>query len=356
MPESSHPCLAGPGAARAALRAIDWGTNSLGPPEGWPVALHVSAQMMLASSFPAAIFWGERMITLHNDAFTPILGAKPAAQGRPFYDVWAEAWDEIGPIAARAFAGEASYFADFPLTIDRHGYPEPCNFTFCYSPIRDAEGRVGGVMDTVVETTDKVLAERALELRNTELAHRLKNTLAVVSVIARQTLRAAADTAEAWEKLSARLGALAAAHHILTSGAQVAAPLADLVGTALASQAALAEGRIALSGPPVALEARQALAVALIVSELATNATKHGALSVPEGRVALDWQVTGDATARALCLDWVESGGPPVTAPSRQGFGSLLIGRVAPLDFGGTAETRFAAAGLHYRLTGPLAL
>jgi hypothetical protein len=116
--------------------------------------------MMLASRFPIYLVWGPRLITIYNDAFRPLLGAKPEALGRPFSEVWSEAWEEIGPIAERAFAGEATFIEDFPLTVERNGYPEEAFFTFCYSPVRDEVGRVAGFLDTVVETTAKVLAER----------------------------------------------------------------------------------------------------------------------------------------------------------------------------------------------------
>ncbi|MEI4486424.1 HWE histidine kinase domain-containing protein [Frigidibacter sp. MR17.14] len=354
MQAEPYSCLDGPGPARATLRAIDWSANPLGSPAGWPVALQVAVQMMLASHFPKAIFWGPRMITLHNDAFAPILGAKPAPQGRPFYDIWAEAWAEIGPIAERAFAGKATFIEDFPLVIDRNGHPEACNFTFCYSPIRDETGRVAGVMDTVIETTGKVAAEHALQVRNAELAHRLKNTLAVVSVIARQTLRSSTDTADAWGRLSARLGALGAAHQILTSGVQLGAPIEPLIRGALAAYDDALVARIGLTGPPVALEAKQALAVALIVNELATNAMKYGSLSQQQGRVEIDWSLASGPEGQSLTFRWAEHGGPPASPPAREGFGTMLTKHVAPQDFGGEAESLYTPEGFRYRLTGPL--
>src|SRR5690606_32773955 len=116
--------------------------NDLGPLEGWPSALKIALGMALNSKFPKCILWGPQLITLHNDAFRPILGAKPPALGQPFSEVWSEAWHEIGPIAERAYAGEATFIENFPLEIERHGYPEQCYFTFCYSPIRDENGIV----------------------------------------------------------------------------------------------------------------------------------------------------------------------------------------------------------------------
>ncbi|MCO6418278.1 PAS domain S-box protein [Siccirubricoccus sp. KC 17139] len=152
--------LTGGGMMGEMMRRHDWAATPLGPPRAWPQALRVAVSMMLGSRFPACIAWGPRLVTLYNDAFRPILGAKPEALGQPFSAVWQEAWEAIGPIAARALAGEATFIEDFPLTIERNGYPEEVFLTFCYSPIRDAAGKVGGFLDTVIETTGKVLAER----------------------------------------------------------------------------------------------------------------------------------------------------------------------------------------------------
>jgi len=172
-----------------AIRAYDWSSTALGSLEHWPSSLKIAVGMMLSSKFPKCIVWGPDLITIHNDAFLPILGEKPPALGRPFSEVWHEAWDEIGSIAERAFAGEATFIEDFPLVINRHGYPEKAHFTFCYSPIRDEAGVVRGMIDTVIETTGTVEARRQASLLNGELEHRIKNTLAVVAAIVSQTLR-----------------------------------------------------------------------------------------------------------------------------------------------------------------------
>ncbi len=148
------------GAMGARVRAHDWAATPLGPLEAWPPSLRTAVGMVLGSKFPACLVWGPHLTTIHNDAFRPILGAKPEALGRPFSEVWSEAWHEIGPIAGRALAGEATFIEDFPLAVERGGHPEEAFFTFCYSPVRDEAGRVAGFLDTVVETTGKVLAER----------------------------------------------------------------------------------------------------------------------------------------------------------------------------------------------------
>jgi two-component sensor histidine kinase/PAS domain-containing protein len=147
---------------RQRVDEFDWSATPLGARSQWPVSLRTVVDLALGSNFPQAIVWGPAMITIHNDAFLPILGDKPSALGRSFADVWEEAWDNIAPIAEKAYRGESTYIENFPLVIDRHGFNETAYFTFCYSPIRGDDGSIAGMMDTVVETTTAVLAEHGL--------------------------------------------------------------------------------------------------------------------------------------------------------------------------------------------------
>ncbi|KIC81764.1 ATP-binding protein [Pseudomonas sp. C5pp] len=154
--------LDGGGLMAERIRNHDWAATPLGPLEHWPDPLKTSLALCLASRFPQAVLWGPDLLTLHNDAFSQILGQKPSALGIPFRAVWQEAWADIGHMANRALAGEAVYIEDFPLVIDRNGGPERAYFTFCYSPIRDYDGKVLGMLDTVTETTASVLANQRL--------------------------------------------------------------------------------------------------------------------------------------------------------------------------------------------------
>jgi two-component sensor histidine kinase len=301
------------------VREFDWAATPLGPAEAWPVELKTMVSFVLESGFPAAIVWGPQMVTIHNDAFRPILGNKPEALGRSFSEIWAEAWPEIGPIAARAFAGEATFIEDFPLVVDRSGKPELAHFTFCYSPLRLADGTVAGMIDTVVETSAAVRARRDLDVLNVELRHRLKNSLATVQTLVRQTLKEIPQRA-AIETLMERIITLAAAHDVLFES-WTSTTVAEVAQTTLTSQLALQ--RIDLDGPQTRLGARAAVALSLVLNELATNAAKYGALSNAEGRVRFSWSV--DGAADKLRLHWRESGGPPVQAPTRTSFGSRLI-------------------------------
>ncbi|WP_419897508.1 hybrid sensor histidine kinase/response regulator [Roseomonas sp. USHLN139] len=168
--EAAMPFPATSSAMAARIRDFPWETTPLGPIAGWPAALRLTVDIALASHFPKCLFWGPALISIYNDAYLPMLGAKPDALGRPMAEVWRDAWPQIGPIAARAMAGTSTFVEDFALQTDRHGYAEEAFFTFCYSPVRDEAGRVVGMIDTVMESTGKVLAERALRQERARLA------------------------------------------------------------------------------------------------------------------------------------------------------------------------------------------
>lgn len=144
------------------VRRHDWANTPLGPIDQWPDVLKTTVSLSLASHFPQAVVWGSELITLYNDAFLPILGNKSETLGQPFSAIWQEAWSQISPIADAAFEGRATFIEDFPLIIERGDTPEQAYFTFCYSPIRDACGKVVGMLDTVTETTNSVFMARRL--------------------------------------------------------------------------------------------------------------------------------------------------------------------------------------------------
>ncbi|QJU57498.1 sensor histidine kinase [Sphingomonas sp. AP4-R1] len=336
------------GVMRAAIRAFAWEDTALGPPEAWPAGLKTLVATILDSRFPQCIVWGEGLVTIPNDAFLPILGRKPDALGRPFSDVWAEVWTDLAPMIAATFRGESTYIENFPLEVERGAGPERAWFTFCYSPIRDEQGVVQGMLDTVIETTDAVESGARAKLLADELAHRMKNTLAVFQSIAHQTFRSL-DGEEAHRLLDQRLAALGAAHEALTQSEWFGAPLSDVVRRALAAHVPSPD-RVVLAGPSVPLGGRQALSLALAVNELATNSAKYGAMSAPGGRIVVDWDADLRAADGPFRWRWREEGGPLVTPPKRRGFGSRLIERVLPADFGGEISADYRPEGFALEL------
>jgi PAS domain S-box-containing protein len=162
--------LTGGGTMAARIGAHDWSHTSLGAIETWPASLRTALGMMLNSKFPCYLCWGPEFVSFYNDAYQPVLGDK-FALGRPFREVWSEAWDTVGPLAQRAFAGEASFFEDLPIVVERHGYPEQTWYSFSYSPVRDETGMVAGILCTVFETTEKVKAIAELSEKEDRLRH-----------------------------------------------------------------------------------------------------------------------------------------------------------------------------------------
>jgi PAS domain S-box-containing protein len=141
------------------IRDYDWSAHPLGAPAGWPAALRTVLNVVLSSSFPTFLAWGDDLLLFFNDAYRPMLGNKvDDALGKPLRSVWHEVWDSVGPHARRVLGGESFFFENYPTTLERHGYPEQAWFTFSYSPVRDETGEVRGLVCTVVEDTEKVLA------------------------------------------------------------------------------------------------------------------------------------------------------------------------------------------------------
>lgn len=339
----------GHSASGKAIRRFDWAANPLGPIDGWSNSLRTMVGAILDSAFPQCLLWGPRRIIVHNDAFLPILGNKPPAIGRPFDEVWAEVWHIIGPLVERAYAGEPTFIEDYALVIQRAGRPEQAHFTFCYSPIRDDDGSIAGMLDTVIETTAKVQAQQQARLVNTELAHRIQNTLAIVHSIADQTFRGAESLDDARSTLGRRLKALGQAHQVLTQSDWLGAPMAAIIEAALIPHS-MVQGEICAQGPAVNLSPRQALSLSMAIHELATNSTKYGALSVAGGQVTIRWTLEPMDRDDCLRLFWQESGGPPVMPPQRRGFGSRLLEHVLATDFGGKVNVCYAPEGLHFEL------
>ncbi|MGU3536841.1 PAS domain-containing protein [Methylobacterium sp. A54F] len=216
-------------------------------------------------------------------------------------------------------------------------------------PVTDPDGKTLGYGTVTRDFRARKRAEEDMQLMNCELAHRLKNVLAVVQSVAHQTLRNAVDLPSASQDLSARLVALGAATDVLTGASWRSADLRALAEHALAPHGELGT-RIVLDGPTIALQPQVAVALALALHELATNAAKYGALSNETGRVDLAWQVDGNGPDAKFHLAWRERGGPPVSAPTRRGFGSTLIERSLRSYFGGTADTEFQPKGLVFTL------
>jgi PAS domain S-box-containing protein len=231
------------------------------------------------------------------------------------------------------------------------------------APVRDDAGRIVRTVAIVQDVTERRAAEERQALLVREVDHRAKNVLAVVQAALRLTPK---GDAEAYAKaVEGRVMALARAHTLLAAGRWTGAGLrallevelaAFLPATATAAGGARSDGpRAELCGPDVLLPPAAAQAVSMALHELATNATKHGALSAPGGRISVSWRVAGEVDGRMLWLRWAEAGGPPVAgAPARRGFGSRVIEATIRDQLGGTVRKTWDAGGLVCELAVPL--
>ena len=210
------------------------------------------------------------------------------------------------------------------------------------------------VLTVVVrDISERRRAEEERRLVASELAHRMKNVMAVVSSVVVLAGRGSRSVDTYRDAIQGRLAAIARASDILVGGSLEGASLQCLIEAQLAPFRDGDGRNIRLSGPPVAIPGSWATTLALIIHELATNAVKHGALGVPAGHVELSWTLGGERQSR-LELEWRESGGPPVSAPARRGFGTEVIERSLSRAQGASARLTYAPRGLLCRITLPL--
>ena len=192
-------------------------------------------------------------------------------------------------------------------------------------------------------------AAREQRLLAQELAHRVKNTLGLVHALVAQTVSDEPAGRELRDSLLGRLQALARAEELLFEDHKRVLDLADLAERALEPFAGAA-GRLVVEGPRLLLPARSGRILALVLHELATNATKYGALTASEGEVRLSWAVEPSADGSRILLRWVESGGPEVATPRRSGFGTKLLTSLTQYELDGSVELNPRASGLEYQL------
>jgi len=219
--------------------------------------------------------------------------------------------------------------------------------------LRDETGQAIRMIGAMLDISDRKQAEQQLRLLHRELGHRLKNVLTMVQAIASQTLRSSASLDEARETLAARLITMGKAQDVLIDGTADEADVATVLASALEPHGWHQTGRFRLRGPRLRLNSGSALSLALLVHELATNAIKYGALSVPDGHVDLVWAITEDEKP-CLALRWSEHGGPPVVVPARKGFGTRLITRGLGGDGRSQVQLDYEPSGVVCTMTAPL--
>ena len=184
-----------------------------------------------------------------------------------------------------------------------------------------------------------------------ELNHRVKNTLANVLSIVTLTRRRASTLDEFADGLDGRIRALSATHDLLTQSDWGTTPIAAVAAAELAPYTRSEDGVLTMEGPPVELAPNDALSLGLALHELATNASKYGALSVSGGQVTIRWSLAGENLAR---IEWIEAGGPPVPAKRPRGFGTDLIEKIVAHELRNPVDLQFAPEGVRCTLMVPV--
>jgi PAS domain S-box-containing protein len=233
------------------------------------------------------------------------------------------------------------------LQIDKCG--SPVEVAISVASFEEA-GVPRGISVIARDITERNRARDHIRLLLNESTHRTKNLLAVVQAIASQTARSADSLDQFHDRFAARLHSMALSHDLLVSEGWKRVRLSDLVRVQL--EAFDPGGRVTAQGPDLYLAADTAQHVGLALHELATNAAKYGALSTAEGAVALSWEIAGNAPG-ALRLSWRERNGPPVTRPSRVGFGSTLIEKAIEHALEAKVVTEYAPQGFSWTIEIP---
>ena len=299
----------------------------------------------------------EPLLVLHDDlrvqsanrAFYDAFKVEPAAtEGQMVYDLGNGQWDipELRRLLSEVLP-DNEFFEDFEV---EHHFPTIGRRVMLLNARRVDHLQL--ILLAIEDIAERRRAEQEREMLVDELNHRVKNLFAVVRALATQGngVRSADDYRQV---LLGRMDALARTHDLLFASHWCGADLHSLAGT-LQPFAGERPEAIEVDGAPVELNDRQALSVSLVLHELATNAAKYGALSVPEGRVRLSWQVEPGDEGGLLRLHWEERCGPPVTVPKVRGFGTQLIQRAFAFELDGTADLVFDPEGLRLEATVPL--
>jgi PAS domain S-box-containing protein len=310
-------------------------------------------------ALPAAVYTTDAAgrLTYFNDAAVSLWGQRPQLGTSVFCGSWRLYWPDGTPMAHeecpmavalredRAVRGmEAICERPDGTRVPFQPYP---------TPLHDETGRMNGAVNMLIDITERKQAEERQHLMVRELHHRVKNTLATVQAIMGSTARSAGSIEEFQNALIGRIGALSKTHVLLADEGN---PLtfAGILHSELDAFDDGSEGRIHLDGPPVDIPPQIAVSLGMLVHELTTNAAKYGALSVFGGRVDVNWTETIEASRRRLDFDWIESGGPLVSKPVRQGFGLRMLSAVLPGQIQAKTAIDFHSDGVRVSCSIPM--
>lgn len=299
----------------------------------------------LFESTQIATVFLDRNLVIRN--FTPAVSQffklLPSDVGRPLTDLSTHlAYDEMKSDIQAVF--DSGALRERQMVRDDQGI----HYLVRLIPYRDGGERIEGVVVTFIDVTALRESEEHQQVLIAELNHRVKNMLGLVTSIANQTIQRAATKEEFYETLMGRVRALTHAHEMLSRKSWLEGSLREIVATEMEP---FPPEQVKYSGPQVMLPPKAAIAVSMVIHELATNANKYGALSSPDGSVEITWSHEGDHAG----LRWTERDGPKIEQEAKEGFGLGLIKGEVEYSLGGTVSARFERDGLIADMVIPLA-
>jgi PAS domain S-box-containing protein len=240
---------------------------------------------------------------------------------------------------------------DFECEMEFRGVGKRC-LNIAYRPESDAAGNINGWIASLLDVTERKRAEDHQGKLVAELDHRVKNILAQLAAVANSTRKGSSSIDEFLESLDGRIRSMAIAHTLLSAAGWRSVGLSALVSNLLAPYAT--GTNFTISGTDVVLDAGETQAVARVLHELATNAAKYGALSIPGGQVFVNWDLKLDGALTKLIFVWCELGGPPVASAHPCSYGTNLIRNLIPHELAGTVDLVFAKEGVNCRIEVPV--
>jgi two-component sensor histidine kinase/PAS domain-containing protein len=311
-------------------------------------------QFVQAPGFICILSGPEHVFEFVNQSYVRLAGDRRFV-GRPIREVMPEVTGQgFFELLDQVYASGERYVAH-DVSVRLRNAPDQDEveryLDFIYEAILDENGSVTGIFVEGHDVTDMHLAQDAekrqahhLRLLVDELNHRVKNTLAIVQGLARQTFRGEAANDDARRAFDGRLAALASAHDVLTREHWETADVGDIIRQSLDIHGASSH-RFVIEGPSVRLQPQTAVALAMVMHELCTNAVKHGALSSDSGKVHVQWTLEENPVHRMHLL-WQETDGPAVTTPAHRGFGLRMICRALSAEPGGVVQLHFHQQGV----------
>jgi PAS domain S-box-containing protein len=313
----------------------------------------------LLDALPAAVYTTDAAgrITYYNESAAELWGHRPTLGSSEWCGSWKLFWPDGTPLRHDECPMAVALKEDRAVRGKEAACERPDGTRVPFipypTPLHDENGRLVGAVNMLIDITERKRTEEQQALLVRELHHRVKNTLATVQAIMGSIARSSDTIEEFKNALIGRIGSLAKTHVLLTDEGH-ATTFADILHSELDAFDDGSGARIRLSGPGVDVPSRLAVSIGMAIHELTTNAAKYGALSVYGGRVDVTWTIVIDAARRSLNIDWVESGGPQVDKPKRQGFGSRLLEIVLPGQIQAKTTIDYLPDGVRVHCTVPM--